>query len=196
MRYARYAWTWCRSSLLALIGCSVIIAVLWSPGMPAPVALPSALVTTSGSASAASASAAPAFAAARPAAAAPVLAASSRAQPRKGGRLVVAQQNDYVVFDPPQVNDNPSLFELLNIYNPLLRPTVDGYGLEGGVADAWESAQGGKVWLFTIRNGIKFRDGTLVTASDVKWSLDRLRRDDNPWYLNYTQIDAVDAIDD
>src|SRR5262249_20104649 len=138
-----------------------------------------------------------ASAAARPAAAAPVPAAAIGAQtPSKGGRLVVAQQNDYVVFDPPQVNDNPSLFELLNFYNPLLRPTVDGFGLEGGVADSWEAAEGGKVWFFTLRDGIKFRDGTLVKASDVKWSLDRLRQDNNPWYLNYTQIDAVDAVDD
>src|SRR5262245_32468602 len=147
MRYARYAWNRCRSSLLALIGCCVITAVVWSPVSPSPVALPSSLVTTSGSA---------------PAASAPVLAAASGPQTCGSGcRLVVDQANYYVLFDPVNVNDNPSLFELLNFYNPLLRPTVDGFGLEGGVAESWESAEGGRVWLFTIRNGIKFRDGTL-----------------------------------
>src|SRR5262249_37636942 len=160
---------------------------------PAVPAAPAAPAASPAAAPAASPPAASPAASAVPAAAAP----ASGAQPKKGGRLVVGQSTDYISgVDPGTVTGNESVFEMLTFYNPLLRATQDGVGIEGGVAEKWDSEEGGKSWLFTIRNGIKFRDGTPVKASDVKWSLDRIRNTDGLWKPNYTQIDRVDAVDD
>ncbi len=41
-----------------------------------------------------------------------------------------------------------------------------------GVAESWTVSPDGKVYTFKIRQGIKFTDGTLLTAKDVKFSFD------------------------
>lgn len=43
-----------------------------------------------------------------------------------------------------------------------------------GIAQAWTISADGKTYDFTIRQGVKFSDGTDVTAEDVKFTLDRL----------------------
>jgi peptide/nickel transport system substrate-binding protein len=43
------------------------------------------------------------------------------------------------------------------------------------LATSWELV-GGNTWRFQLRRGVKFWDGSPVTAEDVKWSLDRTAR--------------------
>lgn len=43
--------------------------------------------------------------------------------------------------------------------------------LAPGVASAWEPSADGRTWAFTIRDGVKFHDGSDVTAEDVTWTL-------------------------
>nr|WP_312882586.1 ABC transporter substrate-binding protein [Micromonospora polyrhachis] len=40
--------------------------------------------------------------------------------------------------------------------------------------DTGTSADGGRTWKFTLKGGIKFDDGTPVTAKDVKYGIERL----------------------
>lgn len=40
-----------------------------------------------------------------------------------------------------------------------------------GIASEWRLSEDGLTWTFTIRRGVKFHDGTDVTAADVLWSL-------------------------
>lgn len=43
-----------------------------------------------------------------------------------------------------------------------------------GVAEAWEMADDGMSWTFTLRDGILFHNGEQLTSEDVKFSLDRI----------------------
>ena len=43
---------------------------------------------------------------------------------------------------------------------------------ENGLAQAWEEAPDKLSWTFTLRQGVKFHDGTELTAEDVKFSID------------------------
>ncbi len=40
-----------------------------------------------------------------------------------------------------------------------------------GIATRWEISSDGLTWTYTIRKGVKFHDGTELTAEDVLWSL-------------------------
>src|SRR5919202_1827965 len=45
--------------------------------------------------------------------------------------------------------------------------------LEPALATEWKSSEGGKVWTFKLRSGVKFHDGTDFDASSVKFNVDR-----------------------
>ncbi|MDR2113927.1 MAG: ABC transporter substrate-binding protein, partial [Bifidobacteriaceae bacterium] len=55
----------------------------------------------------------------------------------------------------------------------LLALTAEGE-LEGALAESW-STEDQITWVFKLRNGVKFHDGTPVTAEDVLFSLDIAR---------------------
>ena len=41
------------------------------------------------------------------------------------------------------------------------------------VAESWEHSDGGKLWTFKIRKGLKFHSGRELTAADVEYSFKR-----------------------
>ena len=66
-----------------------------------------------------------------------------------------------------------NLFEGLTKYGP------DG-SINPGLAKSWDISSDGLSYTFKLNQNIKFHDGTALTASDVKFSLDRARGEDVP----------------
>lgn len=61
------------------------------------------------------------------------------------------------------------------LYDPLVGTSNDGsLSKETGAARDWEMSSDGKTWTFLIRKGIKFHDGTELTAKDAKFSIELL----------------------
>ena len=61
------------------------------------------------------------------------------------------------------------------MYDYLVGCTDDGQlAPEGGIAEQWSEAPDKLSWVFRLRQGVKFHDGTDVTAEDVKFSIDSL----------------------
>ena len=55
--------------------------------------------------------------------------------------------------------------------------------LKPGLATEWAvDPANPKRWWFTIRQGVRFHDGKLLTAADVAFSFDRAFRRDAPWF--------------
>ncbi len=60
------------------------------------------------------------------------------------------------------------------IYDMLVGADPDGrLSNRYGVADKWEMAPDAKSWTFVLKKGVKFHDGTEMTAEDVKFSFER-----------------------
>src|SRR5690349_21172235 len=93
----------------------------------------------------------------------------------RGGKMVYARYADSLFLDPVLNDANVDIWILTNLYDTLLQPTGDGKGVEPGLATAWTLSDDGTVLTLTLREGVKFADGTPLTAEDVKWSLDRAR---------------------
>ena len=56
-------------------------------------------------------------------------------------------------------------------------------GLRPGLAERWEQAPDDKrTWLFHLRKGVKFHDGTDFNADAVIWNLDRFFKNDSPQF--------------
>jgi peptide/nickel transport system substrate-binding protein len=55
--------------------------------------------------------------------------------------------------------------------------------LRPGLAQSWEQAPGDpKTWIFHLRHGVKFHDGTDFNADAVIWNLDRYFKRDSPQF--------------
>lgn len=84
----------------------------------------------------------------------------------------------------------------INVYEGLTRFNADG-SIGPALAAKWDVTEGGKVWTFTLHEGVKFHDGTTMDADDVKFTLDRARAPDstNAQKQLFAPIESVDVID-
>ena len=112
-----------------------------------------------------------------------------------GGVLTVACQPP-ANLDPhfaalaPEELINHQVYDWLVILDGQNNPTPS-------LATEWEMSEDGKTWTFTIRDDVKFSDGTPLTSEDVKTSFDRMRdpKVGAPTASVYTYIKSIDAPD-
>lgn len=78
-------------------------------------------------------------------------------------------------FDPANYSDMTESANVFNTYDPLVYP-VKGQPPKPWVAESWKASEDGKTYTFNIRKGIKFHDGTDLTAEDVVFSMRRMLR--------------------
>lgn len=86
--------------------------------------------------------------------------------------VVLAVSSDIVSLDPHIENDVPSSNVRDNIYETLVEQDSDMNIVEGLATD-WEQKDD-TTWVFTLREGVTFHDGSDFTAEDVKANLDRV----------------------
>jgi peptide/nickel transport system substrate-binding protein len=101
--------------------------------------------------------------------------ASCQKQPVRGGSVTYARQLETVTLNPIEVkNGNGDSFADEMLYTGLVRldPT-GGTTIVPAVAQSWTVSPDGKEYTFNLRPGLKFSNGTPVTAEDVKWNLER-----------------------
>src|SRR4051812_32417873 len=92
--------------------------------------------------------------------------------PKKGGTLRYGTVTEVPNLDPHVYGGNAWRVVIEALYSPLV-----GYDASGAVvprlADRWEQPDSRTI-LFHLRQGVRFHDGSPVTAQDVKFSLDRI----------------------
>ncbi|RMF87965.1 MAG: ABC transporter substrate-binding protein, partial [Nitrospinota bacterium] len=74
--------------------------------------------------------------------------------------------------DPAYHRDETESMDIVNLYDPLLYPQKGG-APKPHVAESWDVSADGLTWTFHLRKGIKFHDGSELTAEDVVFSMDR-----------------------
>lgn len=94
---------------------------------------------------------------------------------KRGGTLTFARAADSIYLDPVKTEQNADIWISLNIYETLIQPSADGKSLVPALAESWAMDPSGKTITLKLRPGLKFGDGSPITVSDVKWSLDRAR---------------------
>ncbi|MCP4658291.1 MAG: protein kinase [bacterium] len=98
-----------------------------------------------------------------------------------GGTLTVALPNPVAHLDPAELNTDEEAEVNGNIFHTLLAADADG-NLFSSLCQEWEGSEDGKTFVLTLRPDVRFSDGSLLTAREVKASLKRIvsQRSDNP----------------
>ena len=120
----------------------------------------------------------------------------AQAAPVRGGKLIYGRYADSLFLDGVNTELNVDIWVLNSIYDTLLLPTQDGAGLKPGLATKWDLSDAGKTLTLTLRDNVKFSDGTPMTATDVKWSLDRARDPtQGAWNSLLASVASIDITD-
>ena len=101
--------------------------------------------------------------------------AAAQEKPRSGGELVFAVAETPPSFDGHRETTFAMLHPVAPHYSTLLRFDPEKYPkIVGDVAESWTISKDGLTYTFKIRKGIKFHDGSLLTAKDVKATYDKI----------------------
>jgi ABC-type transport system substrate-binding protein len=118
-------------------------------------------------------------------------------QPKPGGTLRVAWEADISGLDPHLSFGMQARLVVGNLFNSLV--TIDPeLNFVPDLAESWEVLDNSKVYVFHLRKGVKFHDGTAFDAEAVRWNYQRVvdpeeKTLDAPYYNGI--VDAVEAID-
>ncbi|MYL65356.1 ABC transporter substrate-binding protein [Bacillus hwajinpoensis] len=90
-----------------------------------------------------------------------------------GGTLIFGRGGDSVSLDPASVTDGESFKVTKNIFDTLLDYGDDNTDVQEALATDWEVSDDGKTYTFTLREGVKFHDGTDFNADAVVYNFER-----------------------
>jgi peptide/nickel transport system substrate-binding protein len=99
---------------------------------------------------------------------------ASTTAPTKGGTMRLASQVPSGAVNPLTVSDAGGLCMLAMTGEFLTLDNNQALQLQPMLATSWKASSGGKVWTFKIRPGVKFHDGSALTADDVVWTIQQL----------------------
>ena len=127
-------------------------------------------------------------------------AAHAAETPRRGGVLLAAIAADAPSLDPHQEQTFATIQMVAPCYSTLIQIDPLNYPkIIGDAATEWKISPDGLTYTFKIRQGIKFHDGSPLTAADVKATYDKIvfppegvRSIRKNTYLAITSIDAPD----
>ena len=124
-------------------------------------------------------------------------AASTAVKPVTGGDLTVGIPQDLDdTLDPHKMVSAGTREVLFNVYEGLVKPDTSG-NMVPAVASKYKISDTGDVFTFTLRDGVHFHNGSIVTVSDVCYSLKRAAGLDTGKALidGFDAVKSVEAID-
>ena len=78
-------------------------------------------------------------------------------------------------FDPAETPGIITPFMVMYALHDALAKAMPGNATAPGLAESWQISPDGRVYDFTLRKGVKFHNGDLLTAEDVKFSFERYK---------------------
>jgi peptide/nickel transport system substrate-binding protein len=97
-------------------------------------------------------------------------------EPVAGGTLVFGGARLSASLDPARTSDGESFRILQQVYEPLVDLAPGSTNeLEGVLAESWTGEAGDTEYVFQLREGVTFHDGTPLTAEAVKINFDRMQ---------------------
>ena len=99
-----------------------------------------------------------------------------------------------LTFDPHAFNHSPTTAQNIQVYESLVDFDSD-HSIRPGLAVAWRLVDS-TTWEFELRRGVRFHDGTPLTAADVVFSLHRALSPESEFAAALPPVAAVEAAGD
>jgi ABC-type transport system substrate-binding protein len=104
-----------------------------------------------------------------------LLLASPGPAPAGKDTLTIGMPSDVPIFDTHKATGLYNGSILNQVSEPLVLLSSKGEA-QPWLAESWEQSRDGKSWTIKLRKGVKFTDGSPLTAEAVKFSLERFRK--------------------
>ena len=117
-------------------------------------------------------------------------------QPTPGGTLRVAWEADITGLDPYVSSGVQSQIMVGSLFNSLV--TIDtNLNYVPDLAESWEVLENGKVYVFHLRQGVKFHEGSDFDAEVVRWNFQRIMDPEERTFVApyFSIVESVEAID-
>ena len=98
------------------------------------------------------------------------------------------------ILDPALNSAIDASNTIITIFEPLLLINENNE-VVGGQAESWEASEDGLTWTFTMRDGLKWSDGTDLTAKDFEYSFKRMANPDTAAPYAETCLGMIDGFD-
>jgi peptide/nickel transport system substrate-binding protein len=165
-----------RRRFLGLAGVAAGVGLLTACQPTAPTAAP-----TQPAAAAKPTSAPPAAATSAPAGA-PTTAPAAKPAASAANTLTFLLSGDTNRLDPPAMDAQEGFIATTAMFEGLVRYKSGSTDVEPALAEKWDISDDGKTYVFHLRSGVKFHDGSPLTAEAVAFTFDREVNKDNPLY--------------
>ena len=120
----------------------------------------------------------------------------AHAQAPRSTALVVAEDVVPQTFDPTQSSQIRTWYAWQLVYEGLVRASADGK-IEPVLATRWTVDPAMTTYEFTLRDGVKFSDGSSMSADDVVASFQRLMQGGLPYAKDrFKSVDSVTKVND
>jgi peptide/nickel transport system substrate-binding protein len=107
-----------------------------------------------------------------------------------------ARAGDSLTLDPHAQNEGPTHTLAHQIYEPLIIRDTEGQ-FQAALATDWAPSEDDpNVWVFNLREGVTFHDGSEFTAEDVVFSFERAKSETSAMKELLTSITEIRAVDD
>ena len=93
--------------------------------------------------------------------------------PKRGGRLVVGLGQDLPGLDP-HPSTSTITYQVLGLVFQSLVDFDRELAIRPVLAESWRVSPNGREWTFVLRQGVKFHNGRELTATDVKFTFERI----------------------
>lgn len=113
----------------------------------------------------------------------------------KQSQLVCVLESDPPVINPAITNSIASFVAGCPVYNGLVYVNTK-YEVEPELAERWEVSPDNKRYVFHLRKGVTWHDGTPFTSADVKFSIENINAKFQPYGRSgFKQLDRVETPD-
>lgn len=121
--------------------------------------------------------------------------AAAASTPALADKLTVVMASKLSVLDPVLTASHQTRNHGYMIYDTLLATDADNK-VRPQMADKWEISPDGKTYTFTLRDGLKWHDGTPVKAEDCVASIKRRAQQDKMGRQLMPLVEAMNVVDD